>query len=58
MNLTATTIRKLAHEAKKAAQTAVRNHFLIETYVSAQEAKNGKVTAHRSARVLFSKLGI
>jgi|GEM_PF-3393202 hypothetical protein len=52
------TIRKLARTAERAARTAVRNRFLIETYLSAQEAFIGRTNAYRSARSLFTKLGI
>lgn len=58
MNITATTMTNLLRQTERAAKTAVRNRFLIETYFSAMEAKAGKTSRHRSARALFRKLGI
>lgn len=51
-------VRKLAREAERAAQTVSRNRFLIETYLSMREAKEGRVTSHKSANALFKKLHI
>ncbi len=51
-------INRLAVEAEKAAKTAVRNRFLIETYLSFLQAKLGKGREHKSVSALFSKLGI
>ncbi len=51
-------VQKLARETEKAAKTVVRNRFLIETYLSLQEAKQGKLHSYKSAKDLFKKLGI
>jgi len=51
-------MRKLAREADTAAKTALRNRFLIETFLSIREAMSGKTKAHASARALFKRLGI
>lgn len=58
MNINATTIVHLLRQTEKAAKIAVRNRFLIETYLSAVEARTGKTARHRSARALFRKLRI
>lgn len=55
---TITEVRKLAREASQAALVVTRNQFLIETYVSLQEYKQGKTQRHKSAKVLFKKVGI
>jgi hypothetical protein len=52
------TVKKLAKEADRAAKVVVRNRFLIETYMSLQEAKQGKVRSHKSVDSIFKKLGI
>lgn len=49
---------QLVRQTEKAAKVAIRNRFLIETYLSAMEAKAGKTSRYRSARALFRKLGI
>jgi len=51
-------IRRLAREADVAAKKTARNRFLIETYLSIREAKDGNTRTHSSARILFRKLGI
>jgi hypothetical protein len=56
--MTMAQVRKLARESEKAAKTVSRNRFLIETYLSLQEAKAGKVTSHKSASALFKRLHI
>jgi len=58
MNLNTATLTHLLRQTEKAARVAVRNRFLMETYLSAMEAKAGKTTRYRSARTLFKKLGI
>ena len=57
-NMNMTGMRKLAREADTAAKTALRNRFLIETFLSIREAVNGKTKTHASARALFKRLGI
>lgn len=52
------TIAKLVRQSEKAAKVAVKNRFLIETYLSAREALAGKTRTHKSAKELFQKLGI
>lgn len=49
-------IKKLANQAEKAAKTAERNRFLIETILSADEAHRGKTRTHSSAKQLFKRL--
>mgnify|MGYP001574010366 CR=1 FL=1 len=51
-------IRRLVRGAEAAAKVAVRNRFLIETFLSVREAREGKTRTHASARVLFKKLNI
>jgi len=51
-------VKKLARESEKAVKIVTRNRFLIETYVSLQEVKQGKLRSHKSASDLFKKLGI
>lgn len=51
-------IKKLAKEADKAAKVVERNRFLIETYLSMQEALQGKARSYKSGKDLFKKLGI
>jgi len=51
-------VKKLARESEKAVKIVTRNRFLIETYVSLQEVKQGKLRSHKSANDLFKKLGI
>lgn len=51
-------IKKLALQAEKAAQIVERNRFLIETYLSFDEALEGKVNSYSSAKKLFNKLAI
>ena len=51
-------MKKLAREADMAAKTALRNRFLIETFLSIREAMSGKTKTHPSARALFKRLGI
>ena len=58
MTINTATLTNLLRQAEKAALVAVRNRFLMETYLSAMEARAGKTTRHRSARALFKKLGI
>lgn len=53
-----THIRKLAREVGKAASLATRNRFLVETFLSLHDAKNGNVRAYASAKDLFRKLGV
>lgn len=52
------TIRKLSREVDVAAKKTARNRFLIETYLSIREAKEGKTRIHSSAQTLFRKLDI
>ncbi len=58
MTLTISAISKLVRQSEKAAKIAVRNRFLIETYLSVQEAFSGKTRSHKSANALFRTLGI
>ncbi|MES3031356.1 MAG: hypothetical protein V4697_02995 [Patescibacteria group bacterium] len=53
-----TLIKKLARQAEKAANLVEHNRFLIETYLSFDEALDGKVKSYTSSRDLFRKLGI
>ncbi len=58
MNISANTLAKLVRQSEKAAKIAVRNRFLIETYLSAREALAGKTRVYKSAKELFQRLGI
>ncbi|PIR83872.1 hypothetical protein COU18_02220 [Candidatus Kaiserbacteria bacterium CG10_big_fil_rev_8_21_14_0_10_51_14] len=51
-------IRKLARDAAAAAKIAIRNRFLIETFLSVREALEGKTKTHASAAALFKKLNV
>jgi hypothetical protein len=51
-------IKRLADQAEKASKLVERNRFLIETYLSADEARRGKVTTHVSTKQLFRRLAI
>jgi hypothetical protein len=51
-------IKKLAMQAKEAAHLAERNCFLIETYLSFDEALEGKVKSYTSSKDLFKKLAL
>ena len=51
-------IKKLALQAEKAARLVEHNRFLIETYLSFDEALEGKVKTYVSSKELFKKLAI
>ncbi len=51
-------IKKLASQAEKAARLVEHNRFLIETYLSFDEALEGKVRSYTSSKDLFKKLAI
>ena len=51
-------MQRLAREADKAAKRAMQNRFLIETYLSLNEARAGKLSVATSAQALFKRLGI
>ncbi len=52
----ATYVHKLADQAEKAVKIVLRNRFLIETYLSLADAKEGKRRVYKSAKDLFKKL--
>jgi hypothetical protein len=47
-------IAKLASQAEKAAQLVERNRFLIENYISLDEARRGKVKEVKSQKLTLS----
>lgn len=51
-------VSKLADRAEKAAKVVVRSRFLIETYLSLFDAREGRRRAYKSAKDLFKKLDI
>jgi|GEM_PF-3278032 len=51
-------LTKLANQAEKTARLVEYNRFLIETLLSLDEARKGKVKRIKSARELFLGLGI
>lgn len=51
-------IHKLKTQSEKAARVIKRNQFLIDTLISLDEARRGKVNRYKSARELFKKLSI
>jgi hypothetical protein len=51
-------IKRLALQVEKSARLVERNRFLIETYLSMDEAVLGKVKSYASAKDLFRKLAI
>lgn len=51
-------IKKLALQVEKSAKLVEYNRFLIETYLSFDEALEGKVKTYISSKELFKKLAI
>lgn len=51
-------IKRLALQAEKAAHIVEHNRFLIETYLSFDQALEGKIKTYTSAKDLFKKLAI
>lgn len=51
-------IKKLALQAEKAAHIVQHNRFLIETYLSFDQAVEGKINEYSSAKDMFKKLSI
>ncbi|MCX6719226.1 MAG: hypothetical protein NTZ38_02515 [Candidatus Taylorbacteria bacterium] len=51
-------IKKLVNQTEKAAKLVGRNRFLIETMLSTDEARRGKINSHASAKQLFARLAI
>ncbi|MBI2409873.1 hypothetical protein HYV30_02415 [Candidatus Kaiserbacteria bacterium] len=56
--MTLAQVKKLVRQTEKAAKLVSRNRLLIETYLSMREAKEGKVTSHKSTKALFKRLHI
>lgn len=51
-------IQKLALQVEKSAKLVEHNRFLIESYLSFDEALEGKVKSYNSSKELFDKLAI